>query len=62
MERQNGLENPEDRRSALWHGNQYVCERHPQVSGSALRSAQVVLSAEFRAVTAHARNTAFVSA
>jgi hypothetical protein len=33
MESQNGLESPEDRRSALWHGNQYVCERHPQVSG-----------------------------
>ncbi|MGY4597833.1 hypothetical protein ACVWXL_005579 [Bradyrhizobium sp. GM22.5] len=30
---ENGLESPEDRRSALWHGNQHVCERHPQVSG-----------------------------
>jgi hypothetical protein len=32
-ESQNGLENPEDRRSAGWHGNQYVCVRRPQVSG-----------------------------
>jgi hypothetical protein len=33
-ESQNGLENPEDRRSAGWHGNQHVCVRRPQVSGS----------------------------
>jgi hypothetical protein len=32
-ESQNGLENPEDRRSAGWHGNQYVRLRRPQVSG-----------------------------
>jgi hypothetical protein len=30
----NGLENPENRRSAGWHGNQHVCLRRPQVSGS----------------------------
>jgi hypothetical protein len=36
MESQNGMESPEDRRSALWHGNQHVCERHPQVSRSAI--------------------------
>ena len=33
-ESQNGLENPEDRRSAGRHGNQHVCVRRPQVSGS----------------------------
>jgi hypothetical protein len=33
MESQNGLESPQDRRSALRHGNQHVCERHPQISG-----------------------------
>jgi hypothetical protein len=27
----NGLESTEDRRSAVRHGNQHVCERHPQV-------------------------------
>src|SRR6201996_5440583 len=32
-ESQNGLEDPEDRRSAGWHGNQHVCVRRPQVSG-----------------------------
>jgi hypothetical protein len=32
-ESQNGLENPEDRRSAGWHGNQHVRVRRPQVSG-----------------------------
>jgi hypothetical protein len=32
-ESQNGLENPEDRRSAGRHGNQYVYVRRPQVSG-----------------------------
>jgi hypothetical protein len=32
-ESQNGLENPKDRRSAGWHGNQYVRLRRPQVSG-----------------------------
>jgi hypothetical protein len=31
-ESQNGLEDPEDRRSAGWHGNQHVCLRRPQVS------------------------------
>jgi hypothetical protein len=31
-ESQNGLESPEDRRSAGWHGNQHVCLRGPQVS------------------------------
>jgi len=30
----NGLENSENRRSAGWHGNQHVCVRRPQVSGS----------------------------
>jgi hypothetical protein len=33
-ESQNGLESPQDRRSAGWHGNQHVCVRRPQVSGS----------------------------
>jgi hypothetical protein len=32
-ESQNGLENPEDRRSAGRHGNQHVYVRRPQVSG-----------------------------
>jgi hypothetical protein len=32
-ESQNGLENPQDRRSAGRHGNQYVHVRRPQVSG-----------------------------
>ena len=37
-ESQNGLENPEDRRSAGRHGNQHVYVRRPQVSGrNALR-------------------------
>ena len=35
MESHNGLEDPEDRRSVGWHGNQHVCLRRPQVSGSA---------------------------
>jgi hypothetical protein len=34
-ESQNGLENPEDRRSAGWHGNQHVCLRRSQISGCA---------------------------
>jgi hypothetical protein len=34
-ESQNGLEDPKDRRSAGRHGNQHVCVRRPQVSGSA---------------------------
>jgi hypothetical protein len=33
-ESRNGLENPQDRRSAGRHGNQHVCVRRPQVSGS----------------------------
>ena len=33
-ESQNGLENPEDRRSAGWHGNQYVRLRRPQVTAA----------------------------
>jgi hypothetical protein len=41
-ESRNGLESTEDRRSAGWHGNQHVCLRGPQVSGSVkLRSTQV---------------------
>src|SRR5690348_3514031 len=32
-ESRNGLENTEDRRSAVRHGNQHVCERDPQVTG-----------------------------
>jgi hypothetical protein len=32
-ESQNGLEDPEDHRSAGRHGNQHVCVRRPQVSG-----------------------------
>jgi hypothetical protein len=32
-ESQNGLESPEDRRSAGRHGNQHVCVRRPQISG-----------------------------
>jgi hypothetical protein len=32
-ESQNGLEDPENRRSAGRHGNQHVYVRHPQVSG-----------------------------
>jgi hypothetical protein len=30
----NGLESPENRRSSGWDGNQYVCVRRPQVTGS----------------------------
>jgi hypothetical protein len=33
-ESQNGLEDPEDRRSIGGHGNQHVRLRRPQVSGS----------------------------
>jgi hypothetical protein len=33
-ESQNGLEDPKDRRSAGRHGNQHVCLRGPQVSGT----------------------------
>ena len=32
-ETRNGLEDPENRRSAGWHGNQHVCVRRPKVSG-----------------------------
>src|ERR1700759_2964828 len=32
-ESQNGLESTEDRRSAVRHGDQHVCERDPQVIG-----------------------------
>jgi hypothetical protein len=38
-ESQNGLESTKDRRSAVRHGNQHVCERNPQVSG--LRSHRI---------------------
>ena len=43
----NGLENPEDRRSAGWHGNQYVCLRRPQVSR--LRQLHVLMQVDFPA-------------
>ena len=43
----NGLENPENRRSAGRHGNQHVYVRDPQVSGSAFSDlAQVDLGPE----------------
>ena len=35
-ESRNGLEDAEDCRSAGWDGNQHVCVRRPQVSGSDL--------------------------
>ena len=41
-ESQNGLEDTENRRCAGRHGNQHVCVRRPQVSGSiVLRLTQV---------------------
>src|ERR1700722_16622166 len=46
MESYNGLEDPKDRRSIGWHGNQHVCVRRPQVSGTlASRLTQVDLQA-----------------
>ena len=42
----NGLESTKNRRSAGRHGNQHVCVRRPQVSGSiVLRLAQVDIRA-----------------